>query len=92
MSENYQLHKTVRNLCMNLWKALIRPWDLTKGVAIQKFHSHITELAKLEASLVLWLPFRHNCQKTVLSLHSPEAVQKELSKDNVLIVIMYTII
>ena len=59
-----------------LWKANIRPRNVANlsrrpQLALGAFHV----IDKLVTCRVLWIAFRHKSQKTVLSLHSPQAVQ-----------------
>ena len=61
--------------------ALIRPRDFT----MPWIQPNILGMAKLVACRVPRVALGHDRQESVLSLHSPEAVQKQLGKDNVFI-------
>ena len=66
---------------VSLLNALIWPRDFTNPYG----YPNILGMAKLVACRVPGVALGHDCQESVLSLHSPEAVQKQLGKDNVFI-------
>ena len=68
-------------MATSLLNALIRPRDLTNP----RIQPNIFGMAKLVARGVPRVALGHDRQESVLSLHSPEAVQKQLGKDNVFI-------
>ena len=66
---------------MSLRKTLIWPRDS----ANPRIQPNIFGMAKLVARWVPLLALGHDRQESVLLLHSPEAVQKQLGKDYVFI-------
>ena len=69
---------------------MVRPKN-TAGFPFLLHWTKIHIVWKLVCGWVFWIALWHKFQNIVLILHSPETVQKELNKDDVLIKIVYTI-
>ena len=72
------------SISASLQEACKRPRD-SSGVCL---YSHVLGLAKLEVGRILGIAFRHNRYDAMLLLHAPEAVQEQLDKDDIFIIIM----